>query len=253
MSAFLIALLAIGQHVVTIQPTVVNPNQWSYYDVYRAPACMKIDGVMSDKEWGKAPVAGGFTECFQAGYAPVYSTTAKMLWDDEYLYLAFDCEDKDVLNKYTKFDDPVFAEDAVEIFIDPDWTEHHYWEIDVSPRNIAVDLNVTAAGWQGRYAIYAKYNVLGLRTGAKVYGTLDNHEDTDKGWTVEFAIPWIDFKGRARNSPPVDGDSWRVNLFRCERVGPGVEDDQFLAWSLSPGVYHQPKNFGVIVFHGRRL
>lgn len=248
MSAFLIALLAIGQSVITIQPTIVNPNQWSYYDVYRAPSCMQIDGVLSEREWGNAPSAGGFTECFQAGYEPVYSTTAKLLWDDKYLYVAFECEDEDVWGTYTVYDDPIYAEEAVEIFIDPDWSGRHYWEVDVSPRNIVTDLMLVGAGWQGRAWINSRYDVLGLRTGVKVYGTLDNRQDKDDKWTVEMAIPWTEFKGRARNSPPKDGDSWRANMFRCERVGPGSEDDQFLAWSLSPGVFHQPKNFGVLVF-----
>ncbi len=251
MSPFLIALLAVGQAVVTIQPAVVNPNQWSYYDAYRAPACMRIDGVLSPGEWGRAPSAGGFTECFQAGYEPVYSTTAKILWDDRYLYVAFECEDRDIWGTHTRHDQAIYAEEAVEIFIDPDWSGRHYWEVDVSPRTVPADLMLVGAGWQGRAWINSQYNVLGLRTGAKVYGTLDNREDRDERWTAEMAIPWTEFRGRAKNSPPKDGDSWRANMFRCERVGPGNEDDQFLSWSLSPGVFHQPKNFGVIVFRDR--
>ncbi len=251
MSSFLIALLAISQTVITIKPTVVNPNQWSYYDVFRAPSCMQIDGVISEKEWGRAPAAGGFTECFQAGYDPVHDTFVRVLWDDQYLYVAFEARDTDIWGTYTKHDDPIYAEEAVEIFIDPDWSGRHYWEIDVSPRNTLADLNVMGAGWQRKSAINSRYNVLGVRTAVKVYGTLDNREDIDRKWTAEFAIPLREFGHRRINIPPKHGDSWRVNFFRCERVGPGTEDDQFLSWSLSPGVFHEPRNFGVIVFRDR--
>lgn len=248
MIAFLIALLAIGQVVVTVEPQIVSPNQWSYLDVYRAPSCMRIDGVIGEKEWAFAAVGSGFTECFQAGYKPVHATYVRALWDDGCLYVAFEFEDNDIWGTYTKRDDPIYVEEAAEMFIDPDWTGRHYWEVNVSPRNTVADLMVIAAGWQGRASISNKYNVLGLHTGVKVYGTVDDRTDVDRGWTAEYAIPWTEFKGRATNSPPRDGDSWRVNFFRIDRLGPGVEDDQFLAWSLSPGVFHQPKNFGVLVF-----
>lgn len=251
MSAFLVALLAIGQAVITIEPQVVNPNQWSYLYVYRAPSCMRIDGALTEDEWSGAAVGSGFTECFQAGYEPVHATYVRALWDDRCLYIAFEIEDVDIWGTYTKRDEPIYVEETAEVFIDPDWTGRHYWEVNVSPRNTVADLMVIGAGWQGRASIANRYDVLGLRTAVKVYGTTDNREDVDCRWTAEYAIPWIEFKGRARNSPPRDGDSWRANFFRIESVGPGKEDDQFLAWSLSPGVFHQPKNFGVLVFRDR--
>ncbi len=170
------------------------------------------------------------------------------MWDDQYLYVAFECADNDIWGTHTNYDDPVYAEEAVEVFIDPEGAGWHYWEIDVSPRNVVVDLMVIKAGWQGRAGTLAKYNVKGLLTGTKVYGTLDNREDQDEKWTAEIAIPWSDFLGRRVNVPPKEGDSWRLNLFRIDRLGPGGKDDQFMAWSKSPGVFHQPKNFGVVTF-----
>ncbi len=170
------------------------------------------------------------------------------MWDDQYLYVAFECADDDIWGTHTNYDDPVYAEEAVEVFIDPEGAGWHYWEVDVSPRNVVVDLMVIKAGWQGRAGTLARYNVKGLLTGTKVYGTLDNREDQDEKWTAEIAIPWSDFLGRRVNVPPKEGDSWRLNLFRIDRLGPGGKDDQFMAWSKSPGVFHQPKNFGVVTF-----
>ena len=247
MTKLLFALLAFGQ-IATVKPTVVNPSEWSYYDVVRAPDCVKIDGVLAEKEWGKVPAISTFSECFQADYPPVHPTTARLMWDDKYLYVAFECTDNDIWGTYTKFDDPVYSEEAVEVFIDPEGQGRHYFEIDMSPRNVVVDLMIIKAGWQARAETAKRYNVEGLLTGAKVYGTLDDREDRDEKWTAEMAIPWSDFAGRKVNVPPRIGDSWRLNLFRIDRLGPDAEDDQFMSWSKSPGVFHQPKNFGVVTF-----
>jgi len=244
----LLAFIVVGQTVIKVQPTIVEPCQWSHYDVHRAQSPITIDGVLTDKEWGSAPDTTPFRECFQPGDLVEARTTAKLLWDDKYLYVAFTCWDPDVFNTYTKRDDPIYAEEAAEIFIDPEGKGRHYWEVDVSPRNVVADLMVLAGGYQGHSGVMSRYNVKGLKTGVKVYGTLDNRDDKDEKWTAEMAIPWSDFKGRKVDVPPKVGDSWRVNMFRCERASPGGEDDQFLSWSLSPGVFHQPKNFGVIRF-----
>jgi len=245
---FLIAFLSFGQAVIKVQPTIVSPEQWSHYQVHRATKTITVDGLLTDGEWSRAPETTAFKEVFQPGDLVEMRTTARLLWDDNYLYVAFTCWDTDIWSTYHKFDDPVYAEEAAEIFIDPEGQGKYYWEIDVSPRNVVVDLMIPRAGYQGFAGTLKRYNVKGLRTGVKVYGTLDNRTDVDEKWTVELAIPWSDFKGRKVNVPPKVGDSWRANMFRCERAGPGPEDDQFLSWSLSPGVFHQPKNFGVLTF-----
>lgn len=244
----MIGFMLIGQVVVKVQPTIVSPSDWSRYEVHRTRSPIVVDGVLTDREWGHAPETAPFKEVFQPGDLEEARTTAKLLWDDQYLYVAFICYDSDIWSTYEKFDDPVYAQEAAEIFIDPEGQGKYYWEIDVSPRNVVVDLMIPRAGYQGFARTLMRYNVKGLRTAVKVYGTLDNRQDTDEKWTVEMAIPWSDFKGRKVNVPPKIGDSWRANMFRCERAGPGPEDDQFLSWSLSPGVFHQPKNFGVLTF-----
>ena len=251
MMQLLIGMFVAGQLMSAIDPIIVEPSQWSHYEVYRAPSCMKIDGVLSDKEWGKTPAAVGFSDVFKPERAVKQPTAAKIMWDDKYLYIAFECADSDIWGTYTKRDDIIYMEEAVETFIDPEGKGRYYWEVDLSPRNIAVDLMIPYSGWQGASDKLINYDVRGLLTGVKVYGTLDNRQDKDEKWTVEIAIPWADFAGRKVNVPPKDGDSWRLNLFRIDRPGPESAEDQYMSWSKSPGVFHQTKNFGVVTFHNR--
>ena len=249
MTRLLLALLAIG-YVSTVKgPVVVDPSEWSHYDIKRAPAKITIDGVIAEKEWGKAPVMDGFSDVFQPGREVKYPTTARMMWDDKYLYVAFECIDPDIWGKGTKHDDFIYVEDCAEVFIDPEGQGRRYFEIDVSAMNTVIDLMVMSPSFLGLTAIHARYDIKGLKTATKVYGTLNERDDKDEKWTLEMAIPWSDFKGRKVNVPPKDGDSWRINLFRVAGPKPYPDTDQFLSWSKSPGVFHEPKNFGVVTFY----
>jgi hypothetical protein len=246
----LLGLLSIGL-VVSTPPTVVDPSQWSHYDAHRTKTSIIVDGLLTDKEWGKAPVMDGFSDVFEPGREVKYPTTAKMLWDDKYLYVAFECIDPDIWGVRTKHDDPVYIEDAAEVFIDPEGQGRHYFEVDVSAMNTSIDLMILSPSFVGLTPTNSRYDVKGLKTGVKVYGTLNKRDDKDEKWTLEMAIPWSDFMGRKVNVPPHDGDSWHINLFRVAGPKPYPDSDQLLSWSKSPGVFHEPKNFGVITFRTR--
>lgn len=244
----LLGLLSIGL-VSTTGPTVVNPSDLSHYDALRTNAPITIDGNITGKEWSKVPPMSPFSDVMQPGREVKYPTTAKMLWDDKYLYVSFECIDDDIWGVRTKRDDIIYIEDAAEVFIDPEGRGRHYFEIDVSAMNTVVDLMIPAQDYIGRTTfINMRYDVKGLKTAVKVYGTLNKRDDKDEKWTAEMAIPWSDFKGRKVNVPPKDGDSWRINLFRVAGPKPYPDSDQLLSWSKSPGVFHEPKNFGVVTF-----
>jgi hypothetical protein len=243
-------LLVLGLLVVqasVTEPTIVSPNEWSRCDVFRATAPMVIDGAIANKEWGRAQAAAGFTDLFHPERPPKYPTTAKLLWDDRYLYVAFEAVDDDIWAAMTNRDDYIFCEEVVEIYLDPEGRGRHYWEIEVSPKNVVLDLMTPRGGWQVFVDKNQRYDVKDIVTAARIYGTLDDRKDKDVKWTVEMAIPWSDFAGRKVSVPPKPGDSWRVQFFRIERPADDP-DPHCWSWSKSPGVFHEPRNFGVAVF-----
>ena len=80
-----------------------------------------------------------------------------------------------------------------------------------------------------------------------VDGTLNDDSDADRGWTLEVAIPFENFRKVAQNTPPKPGDVWHMNL---NRLG-GRTNLQHSQWS--PGKterpnFHAPQYFGRVVF-----
>src|SRR4051794_30106494 len=88
------------------------------YQVQRAASRIVIDGRADEKAWeAAAPIELMYPWKFQTGVHQ--KTTARLLWDDDYLYVAYECQDSDIVALRTERDDPTYLDDAVEIFINP--------------------------------------------------------------------------------------------------------------------------------------
>ncbi|MDH7571801.1 MAG: carbohydrate-binding family 9-like protein [Armatimonadota bacterium] len=200
----------------------------------------RLDGTVTDPEWTRCdPLKLVLTT---TGETPRYATTARLLWDEGFLYVAFVCEDPDIWGTLTQRDDPLYKEEVVEVFLDEDADESDYYEFEVSPRNVVIDLLVE---WRGaRMWADPKWNCAGWRTAVHVEGTLDNRHDTDTRWSVEMAIPWAALANLPRRRLRA-GDRMRLNLYRIDRAKDG---DEYSAWSPTLGKsFHRPARFGHLV------
>ncbi len=66
-------------------------------------------------------------------------------------------------------------------------------------------------------------------------------------WILEAAIPFRNFAGAAKHTPPVPGDVWRLGLNRCG----GKTNPQYSQWSASrtkEPQFHSPNDFGRVIF-----
>ncbi|MBU0983511.1 MAG: carbohydrate-binding family 9-like protein, partial [candidate division Zixibacteria bacterium] len=148
--------------------------------------------------------------------SPRFATRAKMLWDDTYFYVAGDMEEPDVWAKLTDRDAVIYYDNDFEVFIDPDGDTHEYYELEVNAFGTEWDLFLGKPYRDGGPAIHA-WDIRGLKSAVHIDGTLNRPGDTDRGWSIEIAIPWVVLKECAhRDTPPNDGDQWRVNFSRVE-------------------------------------
>lgn len=202
-----------------------------------------IDGRLNDPAWDCAPAVT--LVMATSGEPAAKRTTARMCWDDDYLYICFDSADTDIWGSMTRRDDLIFREEVVEAFLSPDCSLTRYYEFNLSPRNVVFDALVVNPDGKGPAEGTAfDWNCKGVRSAVLVDGTLDDRTDIDRGWTAELAIP---FAGLGRKTP-TPGERWRVNLYRIDLDPKPVE---FQAWSptlVTPVAYHIPARFGTVFF-----
>jgi hypothetical protein len=229
------------------------------YVCVRAQTPIVIDGKLDDSAWADALWTDDFQDIEGAQKPrPRFRTRAKMLWDDQYFYVAAELEEPHVWATLTKHDSVIFHDNDFEIFIDPDGDNQEYYEIEINPLNTEWDLFLKKAYRNGGPAIN-EWEIPGLKTATHVNGTINDPSDRDTSWTVEFAIPWKVLAEFAhRPSPPKDGDQWRVNFSRVEwqhtvegktyKKVPNTREDN---WVWSPqGVVdmHRPERWGFVQF-----
>ena len=75
------------------------------YVCYRPDGKLKIDGKLNESSWKKAAPTAPFVDISGEGFpTPKYETTAKMLWDDEYLYVGAVLQEEDIKARLTQRD-----------------------------------------------------------------------------------------------------------------------------------------------------
>lgn len=209
------------------------------YTVHRTAHPPVIDGDLSDRAWAEAtPVTlvGSFD-----GRPTQTRTTARLLYDDHFLYVAFDAQDPDVWGTLLNRDDAIYNEEAVEVFLDANADGKTYNELEVSPNNTQFDAYFPARR-QGMDLSWDSQ----MRSAVKVQGTLNNPDDVDQGWTVEVAIPF-DRLAEVPHLPPQKGDKWRFNLYRLEHLQRRQVEGQAFS-PLFQGDFHNLPRFGWLVF-----
>ena len=205
-------------------------------------AHLNLDGSLNDPAWQDAEQVVLLRNV--DGGAPRFATTVRLLWNDDYLYLGFDCQDEEIFATLTARDDPLWTEEVVEVFINPNGDEIGYLEFEVNPLNTLLDLYVLNRPPAPMQALF-DWNSRAIRHAVQVRGDPRRRDSLDQGWSVEMAIPWEDF-ATAPHLPPLPGERWRFNLYRIDHY---QGKEELCAWSptLRP-TFHVPSAFGELVF-----
>ena len=95
------------------------------YICYKTNEIITIDGKLIESSWSKAEWTDDFVD-IEGSSKPVprYRTRAKMLWDDNYLYIAAEIDEPDIWTTLTQRDTVIFYDNDFEVFIDPDGDTH---------------------------------------------------------------------------------------------------------------------------------
>ncbi len=212
------------------------------YEVSSTKEKINVDGKLTEKAWAKA---NALTLLFpwesQTGLKQ--KTTVKLLRDEQYLYVGYECEDDDITAVLENRDDPTYKDDCVEFFIRPNESSKQYFGMEMNARGVLYDYFYDFPKQHDKTP-----DLVGVQLQTHLRGTLNQGADRDQGWSLEVAIPWASLQKLAPQ-PPRKNDQWRVQFNRWD--GTEAKGRRLSMWcssGLERPSPHNPERFGVLVF-----
>lgn len=182
----------------------------------RAGEPPRIDGRLAEGDWKAAFSATPFV-LLGSGKAATQQTTARVLYDSESLYFAFECLESrpdEIATLIQERDGPTYLDDSVEVFIAPGSEPNRYYHFVVNAAGVLRDELGQDETWDS--------------------GATADATRTEGGWSAEIAVPLADL-GIESNA----GSDWRLNLCREERP-----HGEISSWAPCQDGFHEPSHFG---------
>lgn len=232
------------------------------YEVRKTSKPPRIDGKIRPSEWRKSSWTENFADITgKTELIPSQRTRCRMLWDDEYLYIAAKMEERDLWATLKERDAIIFHDNDFEIFIDPNNDTEQYFEIEVNAFGTIMDLLMSKPYRKG--GTYDIHWNGGMKSAVMVKGTLNDNRDKDRYWTLEMAIPFKGLERPGRISQPKSGATWRINFSRVqwtlepngtgyqkkkEPDGRNLPEDNWVWSPIGEVNMHIPENWGFLIF-----
>lgn len=231
------------------------------------PFCPEeLDGRLDKPFWNNAP----WTDLFQdiegpSRPSPRFRTRAKMLWDDQALYIGAELEGDEIWANVTERDAVIFYDNDFEVFIDPGSETQPYCEFEMNALNTIWDLFLTKPYRDGGKPLDS-WDIKGLKTAVHIEGKLNDPSAANRKWSCEIVFPFRSILEATRaQTIPEPGSFWRMNFSRVQwtvdvkdgryvkRTGPDGAPLPEDNWVWAPtGVVniHYPELWGYAFFLG---
>ncbi len=163
-----------------------------------------IDGKLDDIVWQHAKPISGFVQLEPSrGQPATDDTECRIAYDTRNLYLAFRCYDAEpekIVNRMTRRGD-VYASDVISFFIDPHHDHRTGYKFATNPGGVQSDNyryedTQRDSNWKGIWWVEAAID--------------------GSGWTVEFKIPFANFRFVDKPTQTWGFDVERVNRRKSE-------------------------------------
>ncbi|MDO7173157.1 carbohydrate-binding family 9-like protein [Mariniflexile sp. AS56] len=190
------------------------------FKVSKTNSKITIDGKLDEAIWQNTEVRP-FNHFFDV-VKPTDQQNSKfrMLWDEENLYLFYECEDQYITARETVRDAEPYHDDCAEIFLIPvpESLDMHFC-LEINLYKTSNDIVYLNNFYNNEFAPLKGFNPE-FEVEFTVDGTINDNSDIDKGWTMELAIPIKTFKGVDRFFPVKAGSQWKFLALRQDRNDP---------------------------------
>lgn len=232
-----------------------------------------LDGDLTKAAWDAATWTSDFVDIQGSPPLPTprFRTRAKMLWDDDYLYVGAEITEPNVWATLTDPQTIIFHDNDFEVFIDSNATNYMYKETEVNAFGTLWSLCLNKPYGDGGYENSTRvmepgFDMMehGLKSAVQITPPScinDYSASPCTGWTVELAMPLSEIQVNA--SHPVDvGEYWRIDFSRVEwRVLPNAtspttysrdpaypNEDNWVWNAIGPIAMHNPDMWGILQF-----
>jgi len=216
------------------------------YHVKRLERPMKIDGEWQKKEWqnlstirivnymGKIP-----------GFQP--AVQARMMYDDENLYVIFRVDDRYVRCITNEINGPVWEDSCVEFFFAPDRNlPERYFNLEVNCGGTPLmHFNIVP---RKNTILLEPDDIRMIEIAHSSPQFIDPEIIDPVSWTVEYRIPLYIPEKYSPVTRPVKGTEWGANFFK---IAENNSNPHYITWSPvdSPVPdFHLPQFFGLLKF-----
>ncbi|KAF0158920.1 MAG: hypothetical protein FD188_2402 [Ignavibacteria bacterium] len=179
---------------INAQQTI--PNQKPTVSAERIEDTFELSGKLDNPNWQKAePVELSYEFRPGENVPAKQKTTARILYDNEFIYFGFDCRDTEPekIRANVSDRDKIFNDDFVIVIFDTYGDYQKAYEFAVNPYGNQGDLLTTSNGGDTSmdYVWYSAANI------------------NEHGWTAEIKIPF-----KSLNFPEKEDHTWALHLSR---------------------------------------
>lgn len=213
------------------------------YKVKRLKQSIQIDANWNKPAWRRVKPLHinnlmGSTPSF------IPTAQAKMMYDEENLYVIYKVDDRFIKIVTDKINGPVWRDSAVEFFFSPDSAEPlKYFNLEVNGGGTPL-LAYSAS----RDKRINEQDIRLIEIAQTLPKIVDPEIKEPTEWTLEFRIPIEMLKKHGGVTQPAKGVEWRANFYK---IAENTSNIHFLTWSVivndKPN-FHLPKFFGILKF-----
>ena len=184
-----------------------------------------------------------------SGHRP--ATSARFVYDDEFLGISFRVEDRYIRAVAQKFQDSVCSDSCVEFFVSPVPGSQAYFNFEVNCGGTILVMRVPspeerAAGKENIDVSDADGDTILVAHSMPHIVEPEITEPTV--WTLEYHVPLGLFASYFGSDKPASGTTWKANVYKC---ADRTSHPHWGSWapvdSTTPS-FHQPNSFQSFLF-----
>jgi hypothetical protein len=219
------------------------------YRIRPANVLPELAGRWDGPAWAAAPaLAVGRFHARSSDHRP--RTEVKLLHGGDLLFVLFRVEDRYVRCVHVDYESDTYKDSCVELFVQPQGRTG-YFALEVNCGGAFslryIEDPTRTANRFARWTPVSPGDAAGVRVAHSMPARVDPEVADPASWWVEIAFPCRVMEAYCGPIPPLSGQRWRGNLFKC---GDDTSHPHWASWAPVGEElnFHQPGCFGELEF-----